>query len=109
MFDEHGNKIWQCWGEQVYYVTERNIRIEQLRIDWFSENAAHEADMVIRSAQAQVSLPECRAEGKPLLTVTNPGYTILGEDWLWEGKNKTRDCARIFIRKNAHVSFYDAP
>lgn len=109
MFNKHGTKSWQCFGEQVRYISENKVKIEQMHLEWYDPKTPDRIDMTIRSAKATVSLLEHRAQGKTLLTVTNPGYTIMGENWIWLGKKRGQDCTKIIIKKNAHVNFYDTP
>ncbi|MDR1254746.1 MAG: hypothetical protein LBJ78_01805 [Puniceicoccales bacterium] len=107
MFNKRGEKIWQCLGERVQYISEAKIKIEQMCIEWYLPENVNTIDMVIRSPKATVSLTQHRADGRSLLTITNPGYTILGNDWTWEEKQQNKSFAKVIIRKNAHVTFYD--
>lgn len=106
-FNEHGEKTWQCSGEQVCYLSESEIHLKKMCITFFCPHHPEEADMIVRSDTAQISLPEQRASGETLLTVTHPSYTIIGENWSWEGKQSNRTFSKIYIGKNASVMFYD--
>lgn len=107
MFDSEGKKIWQCNGEKVLYMNNNTAQIDKMKIEWFSPTSSANVEMVIRSDDATVSLQTHLAEGKSLITVTNVGYTILGEDWTWEGKKSGKNFSRLALRKNAHVMFFD--
>ena len=106
-FNESGEKTWQCSGEQVRYISESEIHLKKMCITFFCPHHPEEPDMVVRSDMAQISLPEQRASGETLLTVTHPAYTIIGENWSWEGKQSSRTFSKIYIGKNASVMFYD--
>lgn len=106
-FNEYGEKIWECLGERVKYVSESKIKIEKMHITFYCPQRPNEADMVVSSDKALISIPHQRASGKTLLTVTNDAYTILGEDWIWEGKQSGKSFSKVFIGKNANVMFYD--
>lgn len=108
MFNPQGQKIWQCLGDQVRYLSETKIKIEKMHIEYFSIEDETVVDMDIRSPKAVVSLTEHKAHGRDLLTITNPGYTVIGENWTWEGKHYNDVRAKIIIKKNAHVSFYES-
>ena len=107
MFDKMGEKVWECTGDRVRYLSDTKIKIEQMYVEWYIPHRPGEIDMVIRSSKATISLPQQRASSKTLLRIMNPGYTILGNDWIWEGKQQANHFSRILIRKNAHVTFYE--
>ena len=86
-FNELGDKTWQCTGEQVKYISDSKIKIKKMCISFFCPQHLEQVDMVVRSDNAVISIPEQRASGKTLLTVTSPSYTIVGENWFWEGKH----------------------
>ena len=106
-FNENGEKTWQCGGEQVRYISESEIHLKKMCITFFHPHRSEEVDMVVRSDVAQISLPEQRASGQTLLTVTHLSYTIIGENWFWEGKQAKWAFSKIYIGKNASVMFYD--
>ena len=106
-FNESGEKTWQCCGEQVRYISESEIHLKKMCITFFCPHHPEETDMIVRSDVAQISIPEQRASGETLLTVTHPSYTIIGENWSWEGKQSKRAFSKIYIGKNASVMFYD--
>ncbi len=106
-FDENGIKTWQCEGETVQYLNESRFNVRKLCITFFDPQQRDKVDMTVRSEDAVVSLPKHRASGKSLLTVTNPEYTIVGEQWVWEGKHEKASFSKVFIGKNANVLFYD--
>ena len=106
-FDENGVKTWQCEGETVQYLNESRFNVRKLCITFFDPQQRDKVDMTVRSEDAVVSLPKHRASGKSLLTVTNPEYTIVGEQWVWEGKHEKASFSKVFIGKNANVLFYD--
>ena len=107
MFDESGQKIWQCIGDKVHYMNNNNAEIEKMKIEWFNPSKKSNIEMTIRSDNATLSLSTHIAEGKSLITVNNIGYTILGEDWTWEGKQKNKNFSKLLLKKNAHVMFFD--
>ena len=100
-------KTWQCEGETVQYLNESRFNVRKLCITFFDPQQRDKVDMTVRSEDAVVSLPKHRASGKSLLTVTNPEYTIVGEQWVWEGKHEKASFSKVFIGKNANVLFYD--
>ena len=106
-FNEFGDKTWQCTGEQVKYISDSKIKIKKMCISFFCPQHLDQVDMVVRSDNAVISIPEQRASGKTLLTVTSPSYTIVGENWFWEGKRSGKAYSKIFIGKNASVMFYE--
>lgn len=106
-FNEFGEKTWQCTGEQVKYISDSKIKIKKMCISFFCPQHLEHVDMVVRSDNAVISIPEQRASGKTLLTVTSPSYTIVGENWYWEGKQSGKSYSKIFIGKNASVMFYE--
>lgn len=106
-FNESGEKTWQCSGDQVRYISESEIHLKKMCITFFCPHHPEEADMVVRSDEAEISLPQQRASGETLLTVSHPSYTIIGENWSWEGKQSKRAYSKIYIGKNASVMFYD--
>ena len=106
-FDENGIKTWQCEGETVQYLNESRFNVRKMCITFFDPQQREKVDMTVRSEDAVVSLPKHRASGKSLLTVTNPEYTIVGEQWVWEGKHEKASFSKVFIGKNANVLFYD--
>ena len=106
-FDENGVKTWQCEGETVQYLNESRFNVRKLCITFFDQQQRDKVDMTVRSEDAVVSLPKHRASGKSLLTVTNPEYTIVGEQWVWEGKHEKASFSKVFIGKNANVLFDD--
>ena len=106
-FDENGIKTWQCEGETVQYLNESRFNVRKMCITFFDPQQRDKIDMTVRSEDAVVSLPKHRASGKSLLTVTNPEYTIVGEQWVWEGKHEKASFSKVFIGKNANVLFYD--
>ncbi len=107
MFDNNGVKIWQCFGEKARYLSDNDIDIEIMRIEWFSPTDSNKVDMVVRSSHAKLSLAKHTAKGEGLLTIQNVGDTILGEDWIWEGRHDDKNISKIFIKKDAHVTFFD--
>ncbi len=106
-FNEHGDKTWQCTGDQVKYISDAKIKIKKMCISFFCPQHLDQVDMVVRSDNALVSISNQRASGKTLLTVTSPSYTIIGEEWYWEGKHLGKVYSKIFIGKNASVMFYE--
>ena len=106
-FNENGEKTWQCSGEQVRYISESEIYLKKMCITFFCPHQPEEADMIVRSDAAKISLPKQRASGETLLTVTHPAYTIIGENWVWKGKRSKRTFSEVYINKNASVMFYD--
>jgi len=106
-FDENGVKTWQCEGETVQYLNESRFNVRKMCITFFDPQQRDKVDMTVCSEDAVVSLPKHRASGKSLLTVTNPEYTIVGEQWVWEGKHEKASFSKVFIGKNANVLFYD--
>ena len=106
-FDENGVKTWQCEGETVQYLNESRFNVRKMCSTFFDQQQRDKVDMTVRSEDAVVSLPKHRASGKSLLTVTNPEYTIVGEQWVWEGKHEKASFSKVFIGKNANVLFYD--
>ena len=106
-FNEQGQRIWQCRGEQVKYISDARIKIYKMGITFFLPEDPEQADMFIRSDKAVVSLPQQSAYGRSLVTLTNEFYTILGENWTWVGKQKAQAFMRVYIGKNASVSFHD--
>ena len=106
-FNESGEKTWQCSGEQVRYISDAEVYMKKMCITFFQPHRSGDVDMIVRSDLAQISLPEQRASGQTLLTVTHTSYTIVGEDWFWEGKQSKRAFSKIYIGKNASVMFYD--
>lgn len=107
MFNAQGQKVWICQGEQVNYLSESKIKMLKMCITFFSPEDLLQIDMVVRSDKAVISLPSQSAQGKTLLTITNPNYTILGEHWQWEGRQTGKAFSRVYIGKNATVMFYD--
>jgi len=106
-FNEFGEKTWQCTGEQVKYISDSKIKIKKMCISFFNPKNLEAVDMVVRSDNALISIPEQRASGETLLTVTSPSYTIVGENWFWKGKRIGKAYSKIFIGKNASVMFYE--
>ena len=107
MFNQQGQKTWICQGDQVKYLSETKIKMAKMCITFFSPEDLSQIDMVVRSDKAVISLPQHQAQGKTLLTITNPTYTIVGEDWQWEGRQAGKAFSRVYIGKNATVMFYD--
>ncbi len=107
MFNSYGQKIWICQGDRVKYLSEEKIKMEKMCITFFSPENLSKIDMIIRSDKAIISLPNQQAQGKTLLTITNPTYTIIGENWQWTGKQAENTFSRVHIGKNATVMFYD--
>ena len=106
-FNEQGVKVWQCQGSQVKYISDAKIKIQKMYITFFCPGQNQEVDMVVRSDKAVISLQTQQAFGKTLLTVTHPTYTILGENWQWDGKHSGQAFSKIYIGKNASAMFYD--
>ena len=106
-FGETGVKTWECTGEQVRYLSDVKIKIRKMCITFFEPHRSDNVDMVVRSDRAVISIPGQRASGKTLLTVSHATYTVIGENWFWEGKHSNKTFSRIFIGKNASVMFYD--
>lgn len=106
-FNEIGDKTWQCTGDHVKYISDSKIKIKKMCISFFCPQHLEQVDMTVRSDNAVISIPDQRATGKTLLTVTSPSYTIVGEDWFWEGKQSGKAYSKIFIGKNASVMFYE--
>ncbi len=107
MFDNNGVKIWQCFGEKARYISDNDIDIENMRIEWFSPTNTNSVDMIVRSAHAKLSLAKHTAQGEGLLTIQNVGYTVLGEDWIWEGRHAEKNFSKVLIKRDAHVTFFD--
>ena len=107
MFNPQGEKTWICQGDQVKYLSETKIKMAKMCITFFSPEDLSLVDMVVRSDKAVISLPQQQAQGKTLLTITHPTYTIVGEDWQWEGRQAGKAFSRVYIGKNATVMFFD--
>lgn len=107
MFNSCGQKIWICQGDRVKYLSEEKIKLEKMCITFYSPENLAKTDMIVRSDKAIISLANQQARGKTLLTITNPTYTIIGENWQWTGKQAKNTFSRVYIGKNATVMFYD--
>ena len=107
MFNLQGQKTWICQGDQIKYLSESKIKMSKMCITFFSPEDLSQIDMVVRSDKSVISLSQQQAQGKTLLTITHPTYTIVGEDWLWEGRQAGKAFSRVYIGKNATVMFYD--
>lgn len=106
-FNEKGVKTWQCKGETVNYMESSRFNVKNMCITFFNPQQSDAVDMVVQSDEAMVSLPRHRASGQSTLTVTNPDYTIVGKEWVWEGKKGNESFSKVFIGKDAHVIFYE--
>jgi hypothetical protein len=105
--DEEGNKLWRCSGDTARYLSNNDVDIECMTIEWYSPSNSQIVEMTVRSPHALVSLSHHTARGEGLLTVYNVGYTVIGEDWTWEGRSADHHFSKIIIRKDAHVTFFD--
>lgn len=106
-FNERGIKTWQCKGETVNYMESSRFNVKNMCITFFDPQQSNTVDMVVQSDEAMVSLPTHRATGQSTLTVTNPTYKIVGKEWIWEGKKDNESFSKVFIEKDAHVTFYE--
>jgi hypothetical protein len=107
LFDVNGQKTGRCRGEKAYYRGNNEVDIEAMHIEWYAADPPNEVEMTVRSPQARISLLTSTAHGEGFLTVHNTGYTILGENWIWEGRNAEKNFSKVFIKKGADVTFFD--
>lgn len=100
-FNPEGDKSWEIRGETAVFVSAGLIRIENFVIEVLSP--AGGVSTLVRSPQAEIDLENRAARGNGFISIDGPGFTVDGNQWTWDGKNR-----RIRIEDYAVVRLQDS-
>ena len=100
VFGDDGYRKWYFHGEEGMLVDEDHFEVVGMLIKTFQGGESQQVDTVIRSSQALVSIKENKAEGDAPIEVISKQFTLNGESWHWDGKNR-----KMTIDKNVRLVF----
>lgn len=100
MFADNGYKKWELRGAEGRYLSANESIIIGLELSVFSADEAMLLEIQLRSPRAHLFMAEERAEGDSSLSLQGPNFDLQGEDWTWEGRERT-----LHIRRAARVVF----
>ncbi len=101
MFNQEGFKAWEIQGDQGLLVGETNIELVKIRLQVFSGTAAKVIETEITSPRATMVINENRVYGTNSIRIENKNYLITGQNWQWNGDQKT-----VVIQENVIVTFF---
>lgn len=83
-----GFKEWELFGKKAKYFNAQKIDVFDMTLDMFDGKKTAEKKATFTTDFAEVSAPAKTARGKTPLTVSGKGFTLMGDEWLWDGDNK---------------------
>jgi hypothetical protein len=101
LFDERGIKICDVFGRQADLFDDKNLKISNIMIQFFSKNKAHLSESIcVTSDQANFNFVENIASGSSSIAISSDRFSVTGSDWQLLGNSK------IFtLNKDVRVSF----
>jgi len=100
VFGESGYKEWELFGETGQRLDESLIAVEVMRLEIFSGDANVQLETVIHSPEATIDHAAQEAWGESFLSIEGQGFSVMGRDWHWFGKDN-----RIQVGDQARVVF----
>ncbi|MDQ8203880.1 hypothetical protein [Pelagicoccus sp. SDUM812003] len=102
LFNEDGYRTWYLRGETGVYVSETQIRIENMRVSQYSGDEQDRRIAVLTSPEAIFHFDSTTAYGPGELRIATDAFEVSGTDWIWKGQNR-----EITLNQNVKVSLYE--
>lgn len=88
IFNEEGYRTWYLRGERGTYVSETQVKIEDMTVSQYTGDEEGRRIAILTSPEAVFHFDTTTAYGPGDLFINTDDFTVTGKDWIWMGEQK---------------------
>ena len=99
-FGKNGYVQWILRGGKGIYDSEKQIRVEDMSLNVYSEDEYRTLEMTMKSPKATLLVQENRAVSDSSIEIVGSNFKVTGNGWTWDGSKK-----EIEVKSDVVVEF----